>query len=136
MSIKIPEQCRKLKFGTMPDTGETIIVYNSLTEALGYNKFLSLSHSRFGKCVSACCKPVRMSYRFKKGRAISAYALPLKKVVEVILPNFMDGFFRELNGQPSRRRWHGTDPREIYHNAEVVLRFLTEHLGMYELNPT
>lgn len=127
MASKIPEQCRKLEIGTVRDTGEKLIKYNSLAEALGYDRYLSLSHSRLGKCVTAC-NETRFTRWSKGGNQFRV--LNLRKVVEVILPNFMDGFFRELHGQPSRRHWHGTDPREIYHNAEIVLQFLKERLNM------
>lgn len=105
----------------MDEDKELVIPQNNLTVAIGYNKFLSLKTSRLGQFCDKANAVKKIGNR---------NMLKLDKVVKVVLPAFLKGYFREFNGQPSRQNFCKIDPKEIYHNAEIVLKILKERMYM------
>lgn len=117
----------KTQFGVINlfDDGDLWIQQNNLTKAMGYNKFLSLKYSRLGQFI-------KNAHAMKKFGNVNV--LELRKVVESILPAFLDGFFRELHGQPSRRQFFGKEPNEIFNRTKILFETLKEKIMSYDAN--
>lgn len=103
--------------------GELWIQQNNLTVALGYSKYLGRNKKRG----SGLGKYFHGNVMKKLG---NLNLLNLRLVVESVLPQFLKGFFRAINGQPSRQKLFGNKPADIFHNTEAVLTILKERLNM------
>lgn len=103
------------------DDGEVWIKQNTLTVAMGYNKYLSSKYSRLGQCIShsKACK-----------KFSGAIFIRFKPLVENILPVFLGGFLREVNSSDSLQQFFGNSPNDIYANAKAVFKILKERCDM------
>lgn len=102
---------------TVDNQGVYRVKMNDLALCLGYNKYLSLSHTRLGKYIT----------RFDACRKINhTNWLDLHKVVTGVLPRFVDEFFFEVRQSDSRQQFFGNAPEDIYSRTKVVLESLKE----------
>lgn len=60
--------------------------------------------------------------------------LKLKKVVEGILPRFLEGFLRETRQSESRQQFFGAKPEEIFRRTKILLETLKEKMMSYDAN--
>lgn len=103
------------------ERGALWIKQNQLTVAMGYNKYLSKTHSRLGQFIMN-------AGALKKAGKVNM--LNLQKVVEHVLPLYLKGFFGTLHGQPSRRQFFNNEPNTIYHHTVQLLEVLRGKLDM------
>lgn len=105
--------------------GRLLIKQNTLTQAMGLNKFLSPTCSRLGQFINNSNALIWI----KNVRWLDAQI-----VVEKILPQYLNGFLYEIRGSPSRQQFCKNDPVFISKSTMTVLAILKETIMAYDEN--
>lgn len=106
--------------------GKILIKQNTLTVAMGLSKDISPTDSRLGKYINAFNAVTKIK---------SVRWLDAQKVVEGILPQFLNGYLGEIRGSPSRQQFCKNTPTFIFQNTKAVLDILKENFSMHNLKP-
>ena len=106
--------------------GKILIKQNTLTVAMGLSKDISPTDSRLGKYINAFNAVTKIK---------SVRWLDVQKVVEGILPQFLNGYLGEIRGSPSRQQFCKNTPTFIFQNTKAVLDILKENFSMHNLKP-
>lgn len=106
--------------------GKILIKQNTLTVAMGLSKDISPTDSRLGKYINVFNAVTKIK---------SVRWLDAQKVVEGILPQFLNGYLGEIRGSPSRQQFCKNTPTFIFQNTKAVLDILKENFSMHNLKP-